>query len=149
MRIVLDEWVARSRIMRTCFRSFIAFAVATTFAISPIAFAQTDALPSWNNGGAKQAILDFVKGVTDQSSPNFVAPEARIATFDQDGTLWVEHPIYTQVVFCLDRVPAVVKEKPELANVEPFKTVLSGDKEAIAKLSTETSSKSWPSHYPA
>ena len=54
-------------------------------------------------------------------------PEERIATFDQDGTLWVEHPIYTQVVYCLDRVPAVVKEKPELANVEPFKTVLSGD----------------------
>ena len=60
--------------------------------------------------------------------------QKRIATFDQDGTLWVEHPIYSQVVYCLDRVPAVVKAKPELANVEPFKTVLSGDREAIAKL---------------
>jgi phosphoglycolate phosphatase-like HAD superfamily hydrolase len=78
-----------------------------------------------------------VKATTDQSSPNFVAPEERIATFDQDGTLWVEHPMYTQVIYCLDRVPAVVKEKPELANVEPFKTVLSGDREAIAKLSTD------------
>jgi phosphoglycolate phosphatase-like HAD superfamily hydrolase len=64
----------------------------------------------------------------------FVPPEERIATFDQDGTLWVEHPMYTQVVYCLDRVPAVVKEKPELAKVEPFKTVLSGSRAAIAKL---------------
>ena len=61
-------------------------------------------------------------------------PEERIATFDQDGTLWVEHPMYTQVMYCLERVPAVVKAKPELANVEPFKTVLSGNREAIAKL---------------
>jgi hypothetical protein len=64
-----------------------------------------------------------------------VSPEARIATFDQDGTLWVEHPMYTQVLYCLDRVPAVVAQKPELKDKEPFKTVLSGDREAIAKLS--------------
>ena len=63
-------------------------------------------------------------------------PEERIATFDQDGTLWVEHPMYTQVMYCLERVPALVKAKPELANVEPFKTVMSGDREAMAKLST-------------
>jgi phosphoserine phosphatase len=81
--------------------------------------------------------VDFVKTTTDSSSPNFVAPEARIATFDQDGTLWVEHPIYSQIVYCLDRVPALVKDKPELANVEPFKRVLSGDREAIAKLATD------------
>ena len=61
-------------------------------------------------------------------------PPERIATFDQDGTLWVEHPLYSQVVYCLNRVPALVKAKPELAGVEPFKTVLSGDREAIAKL---------------
>ena len=61
-------------------------------------------------------------------------PEDRIATFDQDGTLWVEHPMYTQVVYCLERVPALVQEKPELEDVEPFKTVLSGDREAMAKL---------------
>src|SRR5207253_596036 len=58
----------------------------------------------------------------------------RIATFDQDGTLWVEHPMYSQVMYCLERVPAVVKAKPELANVEPFKTVLSGNREAMSKL---------------
>jgi phosphoglycolate phosphatase-like HAD superfamily hydrolase len=95
-----------------------------------------DPLPSWNDGAAKQAIVDFVKAATDQSNPNFVPPEARIATFDQDGTLWVEHPMYSQVVYCLERVPALVKAKPELANVEPFKTVLSGDREAMAKLTT-------------
>ena len=64
-------------------------------------------------------------------------PEDRIAAFDQDGTLWVSHPIYTQVIYCLDRVPAVVKAKPELAKVEPFKTVLSGNRDAIAKLSMD------------
>src|SRR5262249_49438015 len=92
-------------------------------------------LPSWNEGAAKQAILDFVRATTDRSSPNYVAPEERIATFDQDGTLWVEHPMYSQVVYCLDRVPAVVEKRPELKDVEPFKTVLSGNREAIAKLS--------------
>ena len=104
-------------------------------AISAQAFAQTDPLPSWNDGPAKQAIVAFVRATTDQSSPTFVPPEARIATFDQDGTLWVEHPMYSQVMYCLERVPAVVKAKPELAKVEPFKTVLSGNREAMAKLS--------------
>jgi hypothetical protein len=98
------------------------------------AYAQTDPLPSWNDGSAKKAIVEFVTATTDKSSLKFVAPEARIAVFDQDGTTWVEQPMYTQVVYCLDRVPAVVKAKPELANVEPFKTVLSGDRAAMAKL---------------
>ncbi len=97
--------------------------------------AQTDPLPSWNDGPAKRAIVELVKTTTDKASPEFVPPEARIATFDQDGTTWVEHPMYTQVVYCLDRVPAVVKAKPELKNVEPFKTVLSGDRAAMARFS--------------
>jgi phosphoglycolate phosphatase-like HAD superfamily hydrolase len=91
-------------------------------------------LPSWNEGPAKQAIFDFVRATIDRSSPSYVAPEERIATFDQDGTLWVEHPMYTQVVYCLERVPAVVAKKTELKKVEPFKTVLSGSREAIARL---------------
>jgi phosphoglycolate phosphatase-like HAD superfamily hydrolase len=91
-------------------------------------------LPSWNDGAAKQAIYDFVRSTIDRSSPNYVFPEDRIAVFDQDGTLWVEHPMYAQVVYCLERVPAVVAKKPELKNVEPFKTVLSGNREAMAKL---------------
>ena len=95
----------------------------------------SDPLPSWNDGPARQAIVGFVTATTDQASSNFVPPAERIATFDQDGTLWVEHPIYSQVLYCLDRVPAVVAKKPELKTVEPFKTVLSGNRAAIAKLS--------------
>lgn len=98
--------------------------------------AQTgDPLPSWNDGPAKRAIVEFVQGTTTPGSPGFVPPPERIATFDQDGTLWVEQPIYAQIAYALARVPAVVKSKPGLANVEPFKTVLSGDRTAIAKLS--------------
>ncbi len=93
-----------------------------------------DPLPSWNDGPAKQAIVEFASATTDKSIPKYVPPEARIATFDQDGTLWVSHPMYTQVIYCLERVPTVVAQKPELKNVEPFKTVLSGNREAIAKL---------------
>ena len=98
---------------------------------------QTDPLPSWNDGAAKQAIVAFVKDTTTQGSPKFVPPAERIATFDQDGTLWVEHPMYSQVMYILESVPALVKAKPELATVAPFSTVmeiLKGDRAAIAKL---------------
>jgi phosphoglycolate phosphatase-like HAD superfamily hydrolase len=122
--------------MKSHVRVLLAFVLATAFGLAPDsrALAQTDPLVSWNDGPAKQAIVEFIHATTDHASPKFVPPEERIATFDQDGTLWVEHPMYTQVVYCLDRVPAVVKEKPELAKVEPFKTVLSGSRAAIAKL---------------
>jgi phosphoserine phosphatase len=116
-------------------RFWYVLTLVALLAIGAQAFAQTDPLPSWNDGPAKRTIVDFVRATTDQSSPTFVPPEARIATFDQDGTLWVEHPMYSQVIYCLERVPAVVKAKPELATVEPFKTVLSGNREAMAKLS--------------
>src|SRR5215470_8457353 len=96
---------------------------------------QGDPLGSWNEGPAKKAILEFVRATTDQASSKFVPPEQRIATFDQDGTLWVEHPIYSQVVYCLDQVPTLVEAKPALASAEPFKTVLSGNRAAIAKFS--------------
>jgi phosphoglycolate phosphatase-like HAD superfamily hydrolase len=108
---------------------------ASAPAIAQTQTAQGSSLDSWNEGAAKRAILDFVRATTDRASSNFVPPEERIATFDQDGTLWVEHPVYSQVVYCLDRVPAVVEKDPKLRNVEPFKTVLSGNREAIAKLS--------------
>lgn len=98
------------------------------------AIAQPDPLPSWNDGPSKQAIVEFVQTTTTQGSPKFVPLAERIATFDQDGTLWVEHPMYSFVMYALERVPAVVKAKPELKNVEPFKTVLSGNREAMAKL---------------
>jgi phosphoserine phosphatase len=110
-------------------------ALAALLLVVGHAQAQTDPLPSWSDGPAKKAIVEFVQVTTDKASPKFAPPEARIATFDQDGTLWVEQPMYTQVLYCLDRVPAVVTKKPELKNVEPFKTVMSGNREAIAKLS--------------
>src|SRR5436305_6073239 len=100
--------------------------LTTTYAMDP--------LRSWNDGPAQQAIVAFVKPTTETGGANFVPPEERIATFDQDGTLWVEHPMYSQVMYCLHRVGALVKEKPELKDVEPFKTVISGDREAIGKL---------------
>jgi phosphoglycolate phosphatase-like HAD superfamily hydrolase len=110
----------------------LAAGVAVFFAA--LSFAQGDPLPSWNDGAAKKAIVEFVKATTTPGSPTFVPIPERIATFDQDGTLWVEHPMYAQVMYCLDRVPALVKAKPELKDVEPFKTVMSGDREAIGKL---------------
>ena len=121
--------------VRLRFASIVA--IVAGLALSTQAVPQADPLPSWNDGAARKAISEFVRATTDKTSARFVPPEARIATFDQDGTLWVEHPMYTQVVYCLERVPALVKAKPELANVEPFRTVLSGDRKAIAKLSTD------------
>ena len=120
--------------------STVAMLPALSVILLPIsARAQTattgDPLPSWNEGPTKQAIIEFVRATTTQGGPNYVPQAERIAEFDEDGTLWVEHPLYTQVVFCLDRVGALANEKPELKDREPFKTVLSGDREAIAKLS--------------
>jgi phosphoglycolate phosphatase-like HAD superfamily hydrolase len=120
-------------------REFAALVLGTAASISVPgrASAQSDPLPSWSDSRAREAIIKFVRATTDPSSPDFVPPPERIATFDQDGTLWVEHPMYTQVVYCFERVPAVVKAKPKLAEVEPFRTVLTGDREAIARLSLE------------
>ena len=118
----------------TIVKSSVVVVTLTVLSLS-LARAQ-EPLSSWNDGAAKQAIVEFVKATTAQGSPQFVPPEERIATFDQDGTLWVEHPMYTQIVYCLERVPALVKTRPELKNKEPFKTVLSGNQEAIARLST-------------
>ena len=110
-------------------------ALTCTLHVTPAGAQPADALPSWNDGAAKQAILDFVLATTVPGSPDLIPPEERLATFDQDGTLWVEHPIYSQVVFALDRVAALAPEHPEWNEKEPFRTVLSGDKEAMAKLS--------------
>src|SRR5947208_12005107 len=85
--------------------------------------AQSDPLPSWNDGAAKTSILEFVAKVTKEGGPDFVAPGARIATFDNDGTLWVEQPLYIQLVFALEEIKRLAPNHPEWANVEPFKSV--------------------------
>jgi FMN phosphatase YigB (HAD superfamily) len=97
------------------------------------ASAQRDPLPSWKDGLAKQAILTFVRDTTDRQSPRYVEPGDRIATFDQDGTLWTEHPLYTQAMFALDRVAKLVAQHPEWRQQQPFKAVLEGDRQAMGK----------------
>jgi phosphoglycolate phosphatase-like HAD superfamily hydrolase len=116
-----------------CHRALV-LAVCVTLLAGARADAQ-DPLPSWNDGPAKQAILEFVRATTDNASPQFVAPEARIAVFDQDGTTWVEQPMYTQVTFALHQIGVMAEKDPKLKEVEPFKTVLSGDRAAMANLS--------------
>lgn len=95
--------------------------------------AQDDPLPSWNEGPAKQAIFEFVRATCDPASPKYVSPPDRIATFDQDGTLWVEHPLYTQAVFALDRVKELAPQHPEWNEEEPFKAIIANDIQAISK----------------
>jgi hypothetical protein len=94
--------------------------------------ATTEPLPSWNDGQAKQAILDFVTRVTDPASPDFVPEPERVATFDNDGTLWAEQPLYFQLFFAIDRVKALAPDHPEWAERQPFKAVLEDDMEALA-----------------
>ena len=109
-------------------------AVATRLALFAIllsAFlmqAQSDPLPAWNDGPAKQAIVNLVRATTDPSSPTFVPIDRRFATFDQDGTTWVEHPMYTQMVFAFDRVVQLAPQHPEWKTTEPFKSLIAGDK---------------------
>jgi phosphoserine phosphatase len=90
------------------------------------------ALPSWRSGPARSAIVDFVERVTTTGSPTYVAPAERVAVFDNDGTLWCEQPIYTQVAFALDRVKALAPEHPEWQRTEPFRSLLAGDLRAAA-----------------
>ena len=99
----------------------------------PAGGSAADPLPSWNNGPAKQAIIDFVKTTTDKNNSKFVPPEERIATFDQDGTTWVEQPIYSQVLFVFDRVAELAPQHPEWKNKPPFKAIVTGDKAAMEK----------------
>jgi phosphoglycolate phosphatase-like HAD superfamily hydrolase len=94
---------------------------------------QGDPLASWNDGAAKDAVVRFVRGTTERSSPKYVEPGDRIATFDQDGTLWTEHPIYGQAAFALARVVELAPKHPDWKTKEPFKSVLAGDREAMGR----------------
>jgi phosphoglycolate phosphatase-like HAD superfamily hydrolase len=91
-----------------------------------------DPLPSWNGGPAKTAIVEFVEAVTTEGGVDYVPPDARIATFDNDGTLWAEQPIYFQFAFALDRIKALAPQHPEWQDTQPFKAVLEGDPQALA-----------------
>jgi phosphoglycolate phosphatase-like HAD superfamily hydrolase len=94
------------------------------------AFAQTDLLPSWNEGKAKQDIVAFVERVTEQGGADFVAEAERIAVFDNDGTLWAEQPLYFQLLFALDRVKLLAPQHPEWSSQVPFASLLKGDVQA-------------------
>ena len=93
-----------------------------------------DPLPSWNDGQTKQAILSFVEEVTTPDSPGFVPPAERIATFDNDGTLWIERPVYAQLAFTVDRIQELAPQHPEWEDEQPFKAVLENDLEALAAM---------------
>lgn len=110
----------------------VLFAFAFFVGFGALATAQElDPLPSWNSGKAKQSIIDFVEKVTKDGSPDFVPPAERIATFDNDGTLWAEQPLYTQLLFAFDRVVALAPEHPEWQNQEPFASLLKGDMNGV------------------
>ncbi len=111
--------------------------LAVTLACNPPSDTSTsdttpsDPLPSWNDGAAKQEILDFVARVTDPNGSDFVPEGERIATFDNDGTLWAESPLYFQLLFAVDRVKALADEHPEWTSEQPFKAILEDDRETL------------------
>jgi phosphoglycolate phosphatase-like HAD superfamily hydrolase len=115
-------------------RVLLAALLAVAQIVPPSAIAQDtkpDPLPSWNAGATKSAIVDFVGRVTKEGGPDYVPPEARIATFDNDGTLWAEQPMYFQLAFALDRIKALAPQHPEWKDTQPFKGVLEGDNKAL------------------
>jgi phosphoserine phosphatase len=120
--------------VRPCLRLCQAFVLTLALALAWAASApaQSDPLPSWNDGPTKQAILEFVQKTTDKSGPDYVPPAERIATFDNDGTLWPSHPMYTQLAFALDRIKALAPQHPEWKDKQPFKAVLDNDMKALA-----------------
>lgn len=109
-------------------RMLVAMAILACAAV--LARAQ-DALPSWNEGPSKRAIMDFVERTTTEGSPDFVPPAERIAVFDNDGTLWAEQPAYFQLLFAIDRVKAMADGHPEWNDQEPFKSAIAGDTKAL------------------
>jgi len=113
-------------------RKWICFVVFAALLSAFSAAAQTDPLPSWHDTATKKAIVAFVEKVTKKGSPDFVPPAERIATFDNDGTLWPSHPMYTQLAFALDRIRALAPRHPEWKTQQPFKAVLDNDLEALA-----------------
>ena len=116
----------------TFIRIFLRIFLLLSFSVA--ANAEGDPLPSWNDGAAKQAVVDFVQAATNPSSPAFVPQDARIATFDNDGTLWPSHPMYIQLAFAMDRVKQLAPQHPEWKTTQPFKAVLENDLATLTKL---------------
>lgn len=110
-------------------RSVISFLVFSFF--TSLNLLALDPLPSWNEGSIKQEIIQFVQESVDENGPNYIRPEERIATFDQDGTLWVEQPLYTQFFFAIDTIKSLASMHLNWFEKEPFKSVLNGDLKAI------------------
>src|SRR3954462_11480304 len=109
-----------------------ALALVIFVLVSSAAFAQAaDPLLSWNDGQAKQSILNFVAAVTREGSPDFVPPARRIATFDNDGTLWCEQPMYVQLAFALARTKVLAPLNPDWTTKQPFKAVLDNDLKTV------------------
>lgn len=118
--------------MRYC-KFPIATSAAIVLTMISLSVVAKDALPSWNNGPAKEEIIGFVNKVSNPKSKDFVPQAERIATFDNDGTLWAEQPMYTQIFFAIDRVKELAPQHPEWKDKEPFKSILEGNiKQAFA-----------------
>lgn len=114
-------------------RTILAVAMFALLGFAPAGvLAQTDPLPSWNDGKAKQAIQSFVERVTREGGPDYVKPAERIATFDNDGTLWAEQPAYFQLLFAFDEVKRLAPQHPEWKGKEPYRSVLAGDMKGLA-----------------
>ena len=111
-------------------RNLLVKALVAVLLLANSAFA-ADPLPSWNDGKAKQSVVAFVNKVTKAGSPDFVPPSERIATFDNDGTLWAEQPVYFQLLFAIDRVKALAPQHPEWQTQEPFASLLKGDLKGV------------------
>jgi len=113
------------------FRFLLAgFVAICAVLLCAVAYA-ADPLPSWNDGAAKTTIMEFVAAVTEKGGRDYVEPAERIATFDNDGTLWVESPMYTQILFAFDRVKKLAPKHPEWKTKQPFKALLAGDMKTV------------------
>ena len=118
--------------MRILRKAYLPLIVSFLTLLSATNLPAAEPLSSWNDTAAKQAIVKFVEAVTDENSPDYVPPEDRIATFDNDGTLWTEHPMYTQLAFAIDRVKELAPQNPEWKTKQPFQAVLENNPKALA-----------------
>src|ERR1700742_586964 len=136
--MIIKEAGMNSNYLRGLSRRVLLSALAVAPAVigplraTPASAQGADPLPSWNDGATKQSITTFVSRVSSQGGPDFVPPDQRIATFDNDGTLWIEQPMYVQFAFILDRAKVLAPQNPTWKTKQPFKAVLDGDMKALA-----------------